>query len=458
MRIPALTERGPFFGLILACSVACGGAQGPTGELGRVDFSDEDWAALKSLRMSENQALPEDVSNRFADSGEAARFGKTLFFYPGFAGPLLESDNDGTEGALGVRGDTGRVACSSCHLPESGFADSRSPGQQISLAAGWTERHTPSLLNVGARKLLTWDGKADTLFGQIFGVIENPLEMNSSRLFVAQQAFRTFRTDYEALFGPMPELDDTSRFPELTAESAGCDPKPPREDQVCRGRPGDGDAFDSLSAEDQDQVTEVVVNLGKALGAYQRKLTCGPGRFDRFVDGDEAALTAAEQRGAKLFVGKGKCFSCHSGPYLSDFGFHNVGLKPVAVAVAFISRDDEGAQKGLAELMESPLNSEGPFSDGSDGRIPSELPEDALGSFATPGLRCLKSRPSFFHTGQVRTLRGVIEFFDRGGNEDGFLGEKEIEPLGLSADERDDLLQFLESLEGEGPDTEWMSP
>ena len=51
---------------------------------------------------------------------------------------------------------------------------------------------------------------ADTLFNQVFGPFESVVEMNSSRLFVAQQTFRVHRAEYEAIFGPMPPLDDTS--------------------------------------------------------------------------------------------------------------------------------------------------------------------------------------------------------------------------------------------------------
>lgn len=64
-----------------------------------------------------------------------------------------------------------------------------------------------------------------------------------------------------------------------------------------RGAPGDGAEFDAMSADAQTEVTEVVVNVGKALGAYQRLLSCGPSRFDRWMHGDEDALTRAEQRG-----------------------------------------------------------------------------------------------------------------------------------------------------------------
>lgn len=432
---------------------ACGGRRETASDPGRVDVSPEEWEALRGLLLTEGEP-PADPTNRYADDPRAISFGQKLFFYRGFAGPLLESDNDGGPESLGVRGETGRVACAGCHVPKSGFVDTRSRGRQISLASGWTIRRAPSLLDVGQKKLFTWVGKSDTLYSHVFTVLENEREMNSSRLFVAQETYRQFREEYEPLFGPLPPLDDAERFPPLSPERAGCDAPAPLTPPVCRGRPGDGGPFDAMALEDQEAVTRVVVNVGKALGAYQRRLKCGRGRFDRWLAGDDGALTAAEKRGALVFVGRGRCIRCHDGPYLSDFWFHNVGLEPGAVAVAFIERNEPGARAGLERAVSDPLNSRSAYSDGDDGRLPEELDDSLLGSFATPSLRCVSRRPSFMHTGQIRSLEAVVEFFDRGGNTRGFLGRKEIEPLGLSARERADLVAFLRALDGEGPAAE----
>ncbi len=443
-------------GALALTLVTCGGSRGEGAlEPGAPQPSETEWEQLRGLLLTE-VIVPDDPTNAFADDPNAIAWGHRLFFYPGFSGPLLDSDNDGGPGSLGARGETGRVACSGCHVPEAGFVDTRSRGQQISLAARWTERRTPSLLDVAQKKLFTWVGKSDTLHGQVFTVLENDREMNTSRLFVAQEVFRTFRAEYEALFGPLPPLDDAERFPALSPEDAGCDRAAPMQPPVCRGRPGDGDVYDAMSSEDQEAVTRVVVNVGKALGAYQRQLHCGPGRFDAWLSGDAEALTAAEQRGALVFVGRGQCVDCHSGPYLSDFAFHNVGLEPAVVAVAFRERNEPGALAGLTQLSSDPLNSQGVFSDGDDGRLPEELPDSLLGAFATPSLRCVAQRPSFMHTGQIKSLEGAVEFFDRGGNQSGFLGHKEIGPLGLGEEERADLVAFLRALDGEGPAAKWL--
>jgi cytochrome c peroxidase len=399
-------------------------------------------------------APPPDTSNRFADNAAAIEFGRKLFDEPGFAGPLLDGDNDGSSSALGNKGETGKVACASCHVASSGFSDNRSYQKQISLGAGWGRRRAPSLLDVGQARLLMWDGSKDALYNQIFGPIESVVEMNSSRLFVAEQVFALYKADYESIFGALPPLDNTKRFPALSAKDTGCKPMKVDPDPVCdgpfHGIPGDHAEFDGLTAEDQDRVTEVVVNIGKALGAFERTLGCGVGRFDAWVHGDDAALSPEEQRGAALFVGRAQCVSCHSGPFMSDQKFHNAGLQPELVQASFIDLGDRGAANGLQVAIDSPLNTRGRWSDsaGNDDRLPQSIEPSMEGAFRTPTLRCVSQRPAFMHTGQLGRLDDVVAFFNRGGDARGFSGVSELRPLGLSSAEQADIVAFLRALDG----------
>jgi cytochrome c peroxidase len=432
-------------GLALALLLAACRAR-PPADAGLVA---QERALLAALSPAALPGPPPDASNRFADDPRAARLGQRLFMDPGLSGKLLDGDNDGGPAALGRKGDTGKVSCAGCHVPGAGFVDDRTLNKQVSLAAGWSLRRTPSLLDVAQARVFMWDGRRDALYNQPFGPLENPLEMNSSRLFVAQQVAARYKSEYETIFGPLPEL---SRTPSLDASRTGCD-KLPDAHPTCHGKPGDGAEYDGLSPQEQEAVTRVVVNVGKAIGAYERLLTCGPGRFDRFMRGDRAAMTDAEQRGAALFVGKGRCVRCHGGPFFTDHQFHNVGLRPAPVAVVFVDRDDRGAARGLAEALADPLNTRGKFSDGADGRLvqPTAAHE---GSFRTPGLRCVSRHPSFMHTGQLTRLGDVIAFFDGGGHFMGYPGRNELEPLGLSEGEKADLEAFLGALDGPGPRAE----
>jgi|SRR5579859_3915514 len=447
----------------------CGNrAQGPTAP-GQPDatvddpdpvFTPDARAALAVLAPSALPAPGPDTSNRWADDPKAALFGRRLFFEPGFSGKLLDGDNDGSVHALGNKGDTGKVSCSGCHLPMTAFTDTRSIQQQTSLAAGWGLRRAPSLLDVGQSRLLMWDGRHDAMYNQVFGPIESPVEMNSSRLFAAERVFVAHRAEYEAIFGAMPPLDDMTRFPQLTAVQTGCDMLDAslKCTAAMRGQPGDGGAYDGLSQADRDAVTRVVVNVGKAIGAYERLLTCGSSKFDRFVRGDATALTRAEQRGAILFVGKGHCNDCHKGPFMSDEKFHDVGLKPGLVATVFLDMNDLGASQGLMLAQADPLNVKGAYSDGDDGRLPSAIGPEMSGAFRTPRLRCVAKRPSFMHTGQQRTLDDVVAFFNRGGDAAGYPGTNELKSLGLSLAERNDLVAFLKALDGPGPAAELLAP
>ena len=449
-------------GIVLGALVACGASRpdaAAVGDAGAGDaapsFSASELAALAELSPANLPVPGADVSNRFADNPQAAAFGQVLFFDPGFSGALAEGDDDGSPGTLGVKGQTGKVSCSGCHVPSAGFLDNRSPGMQISLAAGWGRRRAPSLLDVGQAKLLMWDGRHDALYNQPFGPLESPVEMNSSRLYAAERIYAVYRTQYEALFGPMPPLDDASRFPPLAATLTGCQPSTVDTQPTCNGTehgmPGDGAEFDGMAPADQTAVTQVVVNMGKALGAYERLLTCGAGRFDQWMHGQPEALSPSEQRGAQLFVGRGKCVSCHSGPFMSDQSFHDVGLQPAPVAVAFIDADDQGAETGLALAISDPLNVRGAFSDGDDGRLPSSVSAGMNGAFRTPTLRCVTRRPSFMHTGQLSSLAAVVAFFASGGDTTGYEGTNELSALGLSAQDEADLVAFLGSLDGAGP-------
>ncbi|HVW26964.1 MAG TPA: cytochrome c peroxidase [Polyangiaceae bacterium] len=415
---------------------------------------------LMAMALSSLPPAPSDVTNKWADDAAAARFGQKLFFDTSFSGKLLDGDNDGSSHALGVAGDTGKVACAGCHQPAAGFADARSLGGQISLGAGWVIHHTPSLLDVSRSRLITWTGRHDALYNQPFGPLESAVEMNSSRLFVAEQMFALHRADYEAVFGAMPPLDDAQRFPQLTADQTGCAMLDSTNACATKmhGVPGDGAEYDGLAAADQDAVTRVVVNMGKALGAYERLITCGTSAFDRFMQGDTTALARDAQRGAILFATKGQCIHCHEGPFFSDEKFHNVGLEPTVVATVFIDTDDPGAAQGIADLLADPLNTKGEYSDGDDGRLPSSVVPSDSGAFRTPRLRCGSKRPAFMHTGQFKTLAAVVSFFARGGDPFGYPGTSEIAALDLSAREQADLVAFLESLDGAGPPGSLLGP
>jgi cytochrome c peroxidase len=443
---------------------AGGGGSGPDGAADADDpdptFTADERAALMKLHYDDS-APPADPSNHVADDPAARLFGQRLFFDPSLSGQLLEGDNDGTIATLGTKGEAGRVSCSGCHLPASGYVDTRSPHHQVSLAAQWTLRRTPTLLEVAFAPLYNWDGRRDAIWNQALGVMEGNREFNSSRLFVAEQLFTQHKAEYEAIFGAMPSLNDATRFPLLTPETTGCVEvvTPMGSTFACRGVPGDHADYDGMQPADQALVSQVAANAAKAIAAYVRQLRCGAGRFDQWLDGDATALSRAEQRGAELFVGRGSCVGCHAGPRLTDEAFHNVGLSPAVVAVAIEDDNDQGAATGIAAALVDPASTAGALSDGDRHALPAAVTPQMEGAFRTPTLRCAANHPSFMHTAQLTALDQVVAFFDRGGDRPGgYPGMNELAPLGLSDREQADLVAFMNALAGPGPAAELRVP
>lgn len=150
--------------------------------------------------------------------------------------------------------------------------------------------------------------------------------------------------------------------------------------------------------------------LAQALASYVRTLESPRTAFDAWVEGDEAALEPEAQRGLALFAGKAGCVACHFGWRLSDDRFHDIGL---------------------------------PTNDLGRGRFDPD-PSSRF-AFRTPSLRWVGKRPPYMHDGSLADLRAVIEHYDRGGIARPSRSPL-VRPLGLTPEEKAQLLAFLASL------------
>jgi len=402
-------------------------------------FNDEQRAVLEGFRLP--QAPPPDPSNAFSDDARAAVLGKKWFFDTRLSGPL-GADNAGvSNGSLGTPGQSGRIACASCHAPKSGGTDHRSRPAATSLGANYSGRNAQSVLNAAYIDLdrgawQTWDGRGDSLWGGNLLPLERPTSNNATRLQLAHVVFEHYKADYEALFGPLPDLADLNRFP-----ASGMPNMP---------------AFDALPAGDRDAVNRVFANIGKALAAYERRLVStsfAPSAFDQMLAGDDGAMTPAAIRGARLFIGKAACDDCHRGPAFADQLFHNIGV-PQEGEHAFPS--DRGRADAITVVKNSMFNRAGAFSDAppDDAHLRDLTQRDGdIGAFKTPTLRNVAKTEPYMHDGVYGTLGEVVNHYNVGGAAANYAGTREvtIEPLLLDSREVDDLVEFLRALDDGAP-------
>ena len=402
------------------------------------DLTPQEEELLSSMVMGPDAVSPPDPTNMYADDPDAAALGRMFFWETRFSGALVIGDN-GINGALGTSGAMELIACASCHDLKRGGADTRSKGP-TSLAAKWTGRNAPTIFNAGFLTFNHWDGRHYPLWNGCAAPIEGAI--GGSRLKLAHRLYELYRADYEALFGAMPDLSDTVRFP--TA-----------------GKPGQP-AWDNMADADKEAINRVWINFGKSVAAFYRQLVDRNSPFDRYMLGEEDALSPAAIRGAKLFVGKASCNECHNGPLLSDGDFHNLGVPQEG---PYVPPADVGRSFGINKILSDPLNGAGPFSDAPDVgeeylSALTPLPAEAVnacgdypscGAFKTSGLRSVALTGPYMHTGGIGTLWDVVEFYSEGGGTDRFVGHKDpsIRPLNLTDQEISDLVEFLKSLTGE---------
>ena len=159
--------------------------------------------------------------------------------------------------------------------------------------------------------------------------------------------------------------------------------------------------------------------IAKAIASFERTVVSGPSPYDRWLAGDKSAMSAAAVRGHHLFNGKGHCTPCHGGPAFSDQGYHNLG----------VAMDKPNPDLGREVVSKDPRD---------------------RGRFKTPGLRnCALTHP-YLHDGSAKTLRDVIDLYDRGGVPNPNL-DRLVLPLRLTGREKEDLVAFLEALTGTLP-------
>jgi cytochrome c peroxidase len=257
---------------------------------------------------------------------------------------------------------SGAISCATCHNPALAWGDGLPKG--IGHMGSKLGRRSPTILDVAFGEPYFWDGRAATLEEQAKGPLGSAAEMNmQTGLALARiEAMPGYQRAFAAAY------------------------------------PGKPISLDTIAA---------------AIATYERTVVSGEAPFDRWVKGEETAVSEPAKRGFVLFNGKANCAVCHVGWRMTDDGFHDIGLPD--------------ADRGRAEV--------------APGIVQLEH------AFKTPSLRNIAQRSPYMHDGSVATLAAVIDHYDSGFVRRPSL-DTQMVPLGLTAAEKADLLAFLDTLTG----------
>ncbi len=257
----------------------------------------------------------------------------------------------------------GKISCASCHDLNAGGDDGRS--RSIGIDGQTTLTNAPTVLNAALNLTQFWDGRSKSLEDQIDGPLNNANEMAMS---------------WSKALGRLSQNQSYK------------------------------DAFDTIYV---DGIT--VANVKDAIAEFERSLITTDARFDRYLQGDDAALNQKERRGYRLFSNFG-CISCHQGRNIGGNLFQKLGI----VRPYFDAEDDlETADLGRFNVT----------GEETDRHV-----------FKVPSLRNVSETAPYFHDGSIATLEEAIAIM-------GF------HQLGRTLDEAeiDDIAAFLQTLTGELP-------
>jgi cytochrome c peroxidase len=288
----------------------------------------------------------------------------------------------------------GLVSCATCHGPQIGWGD----GNTLSLGYPGTLhwRNSQTILNSAYQRQLSWAGESTSLEAQAKSAWTGNLAGNMDPA-MAEERLRQ-----------IPGY--VRRFHEVFGTDA----------------PTFGDAL-------------------RAIAAFEATITSRNVPFERYMGGDESALSMEARRGLGLFVGKAGCVQCHGGPVFTDQTFHNTGVPAnpefESNPLRQISLRYQHRARGVPESVYR-------SADRDLGLYYTTKRDTDKGKFRTPSVREVGQTGPYMHNGAFRTLDEVVDFYNRGGGKD-TAKDPLLSPLGLTQQEMDDLMEFLLGLTGD---------
>ena len=253
-------------------------------------------------------------------------------------------------------------SCSSCHQPQAGYGDNLATF--IGFEGFRGHRNSPTIINSAYYAENFWDGRASSLEEQAQGPITAAGEMNQDLDVLVEElkAVPEYVTDFQTVFGE--DINTT--------------------------------------------------NILKAIATFERTIVAKDTAFDKYLAGDDDAISDEAKKGMVLYTGKASCIICHTTPTLSDGKYYNLGIS------------------------------------GDEGRYAVTNNAADMGAFRTSSLRGITHTGPYMHDGSLATIKDVVDFYNKGGGTDANKSNL-IQPLNLTDEEVNQLVAFLETLGGEVP-------
>jgi len=325
----------------------------------------------------------------------------------------------------------GRNSCASCHDPERAFSDPRTHSPDDT---GPTKRHSQTLLDLTGEGF-HWDGEFRTVRELLVARVAPPETANEAAIarFDDRVAAARRERDADAVGGPPSSVPGTPTEPPPSSYG-GAGPTDAPVTPVADRLAEDARYAEAFKAAFGD-ARATTARVLDAMDAYCASIRSTANSFDRFLAGDDAALSAPALRGLALFEGKAGCAQCHlthgSGARapLTDGKFHDTGVAYHGVPVP-------GAPKAGTPALDV-------------GRGGVTFRPVELARFKTPTLRDVAKRGPFMHDGSFESLEDVVRYYSVGGTRNPNL-DAAIRPLDLGDDEVADLVALLKSFTGDG--------
>lgn len=329
--------------------------------------------ALSTFQANASRNSTENVTRR-----DLQTFGRHVFNpahpIPDFSEIPAPPDNPVTQGKveLGFRlwfepklSANNRMSCATCHSHLSGFSNGEA--NAIGVVGKRGKRNVPTTYGSAYIHEAFWDGRAKTLEEQALMPIQDPIEMNETLPNAIRKLgeIEYYRWKFKEVFNS-----------EITPEG-----------------------------------------MGMALASFQRALTLAPTPYEQYEQGNAQALTAEQKQGMDIFFGKGRCFTCHRGPALTNQTFANIG----------IGMDQPQPDLGRYNVTKMAWD---------------------RGAFKVPTLLNIARTAPYMHDGSLSTLAEVIEHYNQGGIANDNLDPR-MGPLRLNNTEKKALEAFLHALSAE---------